>query len=142
MKFLDANIFLRYLIPGDEAKARACLSLLQAVKTGRESVTTSESVIAEITYVLRSKAHYGLTPAEIGARLRPILALRGLKLPNKRTFLRAFDLWDTYPTLDFEDALTVAHMERLHLAELLSYDKDFDGIPGIQRVEPSASPTG
>lgn len=142
MKYLDANIFLRYLIPGDEAKARACFALLQRVKTTEELATTSESVVAEIAYVLRSRAHYGLTPPEIGARLRPILALRGLKLANKKTFLRAFDLWDAHPSLDFEDVLTVAHMERQGLTDIYSYDRDFDAITGIQRLEPSTSPKG
>ncbi len=136
MKFLDANVFLRYLVPGDEAKARACFALFQRVKTGEEIVMTSEAIVAEIAYVLRSRAHYALSAAEIGVRLRPMLALRGLKLAHKRTYLRALDLWDTYPTLDFEDVVTVAHMERLRLRQLLSYDTDFDRIPSVQRVEP------
>ncbi len=136
MRFLDTNIFLRYLVPGDEAKARACFAVFQRAKTGDEVVTTSEAVVAEIAYVLRSRAHYNLSPAEIGARLRPILGLRGLKLSHKRTYLRALDLWDTYPALDFEDVVTVAHMERLGLAQLLSYDTDFDQIPMVHRVEP------
>lgn len=136
MRFLDANVFLRYLIPEDETKARACFALFQRIKAGEEAATTSESVVAEVAYVLRSKAHYGLSPGEIGARLRPMLALRSLKLDNKRSFLRAFDLWDLYPALDFEDVLTVAHMERLGLTDLISYDRDFDGIPPVQRSEP------
>lgn len=136
MRFLDTNVFLRYLVPGDETKSRACLDLFQRVRLGEESVTTSESVVAEVTYVLRSKAHYSLTPAEIGARLRPILTLRGLRLPNKGSFLRAFEIWDAHPVLDFEDALTVVHMERLRITELISYDRDFDSVPGVQRREP------
>lgn len=97
---------------------------------------TSEAVIAEVAYVLRSRAHYNLPPAEIGARLRPLLTLPRLKLAYKRTYLRAFELWAAYPTIDFEDALTVAHMERLGLVELVSYDRDFDAIPEVQRLEP------
>lgn len=49
---------------------------------------------------------------------------------------RALDLWEGYPALDFEDVVTVAHMERLGLTEVLSYDTDFDRIPMVQRVEP------
>jgi len=136
VKFLDANIFLRYLVPGDEAKAQACFALFQRVKAGDETVTTSEAVIAEVAYVLRSRAQYGLAPPEIDVRLHPILSLRSLKLPHKGAYLRALDLWDDYPALDFEDVLTVAHMERLGLADLLSYDTDFDRIHKVQRVEP------
>jgi predicted nucleic acid-binding protein len=136
VKFLDANIFLRYLVPGDEAKARACFALFQRVKAGDEIVVTSEAVVTEIAYVLHSRAHYALSAEEIGVRLRPMIALRGLKLAHKRTYLRALDLWDLHPALDFEDVVTIAHMERLRLRQLLSYDTDFDRVPSVQRLEP------
>ena len=136
MKFLDANIFLRYLVAGNERKSRDCLALFQRVQAGDEVVTTSEVIVAEVAYVLRSRAHYGLTPAEIGVRLKPLLALRGLKLDHKGACVRALEVWDAHATIDFEDALAVAHMERQGLTEIYSYDTDFDRIVGVARVEP------
>lgn len=136
MRFLDTNILLRYLTKDDEIKADACFELFQRVKQGKEEVTTCEAIITEVVYVLASRAHYHLSPEEISARLRPILALRGLKLPHKRLYLRALDLYTSYTFLDFEDALSVAHMEHRGIKEVLSYDTDFDRIPGIQRMEP------
>jgi len=136
VKFLDANIFLRYLVAGDESKANACFALFQRVKSGREVVTTSEAIVAEIAYVLRSRAHYALPPGEIAARLSPLLTLRGLKLPLKRTYLRALEIWTSYAALDFEDALTLAHLERLRLTAVTSYDTDFDQIANVERQEP------
>jgi predicted nucleic acid-binding protein len=38
--------------------------------------------------------------------------------------------------LDYEDALAVAHMERLKATGLYSYDADFDRVPGVTREEP------
>ncbi len=136
MKFLDTNILLRYFTRDDERKAVACFALLQRVQQGQEEVTTSEVILTEVAYVLSSRSHYNLRPADISARLRPIVALRGLKLPHKRSFLRALDLFASHPFLDFEDALTVAHMERLGITEILSYDTDFDRIPTVKRLEP------
>jgi predicted nucleic acid-binding protein len=136
MRFLDTNIFLRYLTRDDEAKAQACFELFQRMKRGKEEATTCEAIITEVVYVLASRAHYHLSPEEIGARLRPILALRGLKLPQKRLYLRALDLYTSYTFLDFEDALSVAHMEHRDIKQILSYDTDFDRISGIQRMEP------
>ncbi len=66
----------------------------------------------------------------------PILALRGLHLPHKRACMRALDLYGSTPVLDFEDALAVAHMERLGISEIVSYDRDFDRIEGVYRTEP------
>jgi hypothetical protein len=71
-------------------------------------VTTSEAVIAEVAFVLASPRQYGLPPAEIALRLKPILALPHLTLPRgqKRRYLRALDLWADYPRLGFVEALT------------------------------------
>lgn len=136
MKFLDANILLRYFTRDDVAKADACYALLQRVQSGQEEITTCEAVIAEIIYVLSSRTIYDLEREEIQKRLLPVLSLPGLRLSQKRTYLRALDLYTAHPRLDFEDALIVAHMERQHIATVLSYDRDFDRIATITRQEP------
>ena len=136
MKFLDTNIFVRYLAADDEAKTEACFELFQRLGRGAETATTSETVIAEVVYVLSSRSLYKLDHDEIAARLAPLLSLRGLRLRDKRTYFRALNLYAANSFLNFEDALTVAHMERLDISEVLSYDTDFDRIPGISRREP------
>lgn len=100
---------------------------------------TTEAVIAEVVYVLSSpRLPYQLAHAAIRVRLIPLLTLRGVRLRGKRTLLRALDIYASYPHLDFEDAdaLSIAYMERHGIAELISYDQDFDRIPGVRRVEP------
>ena len=136
MKFVDTNIFIRFLVADDEKKGEACFRLFQRVQRGEESVTTTEAIIAEVVYVLSSAALYGLSHEEVAARLTPILSLRSLRLRHKRTYLRALDLYATHRFLDFEDALTAAHMERERISEIITYDKDFDRLPGIKRSEP------
>ncbi len=136
MKFLDTNIFVRLLAADDEKKTDACFRLFQRIQRGEESVTTAEVIIAEVVYVLSSPSLYRLSHEEISSRLAPLLSLRSLKLRNKRTYLRALDLYATYPSLDFEDALSAAHMERQGISEIVTYDRDFDRLPGIKRIEP------
>ena len=136
MKFIDTNIFIRFLAADDEKKSEACLRLFQRVHGGDETVTTTEAIIAEVAYVLSSSSLYGLAHEEISARLAPILSLRGLRLAHKRTYLRALNLYATHRFLDFEDALTVAQMEREGITEIVTYDRDFDRVPGITRTEP------
>lgn len=135
MIFLDTNIFIRYLTQDDPEKMRACLALLQRVQAGAEAIT-SEVVIAEVTYVLSSPRLYKLSHADVSVRLRPILLLRALKLPNKRRLLHALDIYSTHSQLDFEDCLIVAQIEQQHIETLMSYDRDFDRIPGVTRQEP------
>ena len=137
MRFLDTNIILRYLTRDDEVKAQACFELFQRLKRGEEEVSTCEAIVTEVAYVLSSpRAPYRLSHEEIRARLSPILALRGLKLPHKRVYQRALDVWAVYPFLDFEDALAMAHMDEQGIREVLSYDTDFDRVSGVARVEP------
>lgn len=142
MKFLDTNVIIRYLTRDDEQKAEACYQLLQRASTGDETLLTSETVIAEVTYVLSSnRAPYRLSHNEIRTRLLPILMLRGLRLPQKQICIKALDIYASFPTLDFEDALSVAHMQQQSITQIISYDKDFDQIPNIQRQEPTLTPT-
>ena len=138
MRFLDTNVILRYLTRDDEAKAEACHRLFQRVKQGEEELFTCEAILSEVVYVLSSRrAPYRLSHGEIRSRLEPIISLRGLRLPQKRVYIRALDLYASSRSLDFEDALAAAHMEQQGVREIVSYDKDFDLLAGLQRVEPS-----
>ena len=139
MRFIDANPFLRFLTRDDEQNARACFALFRQLESGEVMATTSESIVAEIVYVLSSRSVYNLSHTEISQRLQPVLRLRGLKLSRKGVYFRALEVYETHQALDFEDALTVAHMEHDGLTELLSYDRDFDRVPEVKRVEPSLS---
>lgn len=134
MQFIDANVFVRYLTSDDPDKAKRCLDLFQRVKQNEITITTSESVIAEVVYVLSSKI-YGLSRGDIVARLRPLLTLPNLKLFSRSLFLRALELYGHH-NVDFEDCLTAAHMERQKITEIYSYDKDFDQLPSLKRIEP------
>jgi uncharacterized protein len=140
MRFADTNIFLAYLVKpvseSDQQKSDACRALFQRVIAGEEEITTSESVLAEIVYVLGSPRQYRLPPQDIVSRLKPIIALSGLKIANKRTYLRALDIFAAHPQLDFEDAVSTAIVERMNPAELYSYDRDFDRVDEVTRIEP------
>ena len=137
MRFLDTNVILRYLTGDDEARAQACYQLFQRVQRGEEELATCEAIVAEVVYVLSSpRLPYRLDHAQIRARLLPILTLRALKLPHKLVCLRALDVYASSGRLDFEDALAVAHMERRGTREIVSYDRDFDRVAGLRRVEP------
>jgi predicted nucleic acid-binding protein len=141
MRLLDANIFLRAIVRADtepeRTKAGQCAALFERLASGDEEAATLEAIVATVCYVLRSSRQYGLAPSEITARLRPLVLARGLKLLHKRSVLRALDLWSAWPRLDFDDALLAAHAERLGGAEVLSYDRDFDTVPGVVRREPT-----
>ncbi len=137
MKFLDASVIIRFLTRDDEVKATAAYAFLDQVQNGEEEVFLSETIVAEVVYVLSSRrSPYRLDHEEIRARLMPVLTMRSLHIPQKTACLRALELYAESPFLDFGDAIAVAHMEQQGIGEILSYDHDYDRITGIRRVEP------
>jgi len=135
MQFVDANVFLRFLTRDDPAKAARVKALLERAQDGEVALYTSESVITELVCVLTSPRLYGLSRETARNMLLPLLSLRGLRLPNQKSILRALDLY-TGSAMDFVDALAMAEMEALGIEEIYSYDRHFDLIPGVARVEP------
>ena len=137
MRFLDTNVIIRYLTGDDEEKAEACYRLFQRASRGEEVLMTCEAIVWEVVYVLASpRAGYGLNHEEIRARLIPLLTLRGLRIPQKQVYIDALNIYAS-SSFDFEDALAIAHMQQQGISEIISYDKDFDSMPGVHRIEPS-----
>ena len=133
--FLDTNVLIRYLTQDNPDQSQRAYNLLQRVDTGRLTVTTSEAVITELVHVHSSRNLYNLPRDLIRTHVTTVITLRGLKLPYKRTYLRALDIYAS-TNLDFVDAINVAHMERQKLTNIISFDRDFDKMPGISRHEP------
>lgn len=135
MRLVDTNVFIRYLTKDDLKKARASLNLLKKAEAGKIDLYTSESIISEIVYVLESTKLYNLGKKEIALRLFPLLNIGKLKIPYKKTIVIALEIYAN-SVLNFEDALLVAHAVRLSSREIYSYDRGFDKIVDIKRLEP------
>ena len=52
MEFIAANIFLRYIVAADQAKAKACFALFKQAQTKKRALITSEAIIAEVVFVV------------------------------------------------------------------------------------------
>lgn len=139
MIFLDANIFLRALTQSPDSRIQRmndiAADLLRAADRGDIEVTTSDAVIAEVAFILTSKAHYQLTVPDAAGRIATLVRLRGVKLRDKRIVSRALDLWMANPRLGFVDALTASYAQQPGI-ELATFDIDFDDLPDIVRWRP------
>lgn len=133
--FVDTNVLLRILTGDDPAKAERSLSLLERAERGQGELITSESVVAEVVFVLSSPVTYRIPRPRIAIALQSLLRNPGLKLDHKGSVIQALDLWEQ-STLDFEDCLSVEYVRRLQLNAIYSYDRDFDRVPGVRRLEP------
>lgn len=147
MIFLDANIFLRYLAPpltpADHRWQNISHALFLSVETGEVTATTSEVVLHEVCYVLGASRHYGYPASEIVPAIRRILDLAGMKLPGgeRTVYLRALDLWEQHPVLQFSDAVIAARCERGG-HELATFDGHFDRVASVRKWMPETCPDG
>lgn len=134
---LDTNPIIRLLTqdhPDHAARARA---LFERAERGEVTLLVLEAVMVEVANVLSSRRLYHLPRPEIARLLGQFFALKGVQIPQKATYQRALELWVQAPQVeDFTDALLVAHMERLKIATIVSFDTDLDRFPGITRQEP------
>jgi len=65
----------------------------------------------------------------------PILANEGIELHDKRDMLLALTLFADL-NVDFVDALVSVHMDHGDVHKIVTFDKHFDRLPGVQRVSP------
>src|SRR5690242_16894638 len=111
--FVDTNIFIRYLTQDEPRMAEAARALLKRVEGGELTIVISESIVVEAVQVLSSKNLYNQPRTKVASDLTTILSLPKLKLTNKRVCLRGLTLWaNASASVDFVDALSVAHMEQ------------------------------
>ena len=88
---------------------------------------------AEAVWVLQGP-RYALPREHIREALADIARIENLEVPELALILEALDLYAAYK-IDFADGYQTAVARSLG-AELYSFDRDFDRIPGITRIEP------
>jgi uncharacterized protein len=138
-RFVDANVFLRFLTQSDPVQAAAAHALFLRVESGEEKVTTSALVLFEVIFTLHSPRSYNQPKERIAELLSPLIELRGLQLRNRQLWLDSFAAWLRYP-LDFTDAYNVAYMRSVGLSEIYAWDRGYDHVADIQRLEPAEEP--
>jgi predicted nucleic acid-binding protein len=123
--FLDTNDH-----PDHSPRASA---YLDRVERGELRVRTADTVVFETVHILERIMRQ--PKAKIRDQLIALLDLTGVVLPGKRRLRRAFTLYVDL-NLPFADAYHAALAAGLGLTEVVSFDHDFDRVPGLRRVEP------
>ncbi|MDP2972288.1 MAG: PIN domain-containing protein [Deltaproteobacteria bacterium] len=132
-KFIDTNIFLRYLTRDDLSKYERCREMFKRALEGGIAISTSGMVIAELIWTLLS--YYKVPKAEVIEKVSVILGTENLFVPDKDALADALVFY-ARKNIDFIDAYNAVFMKYHGLREIYSYDEDFEAIEGIQRREP------
>jgi len=133
--FVDTDVLIRLLTGDDPVKQAAATGLFERVEAGELTLLAPDTVIADAVFVLSSRRLYNLLRPDIQQLLTTLVRLPRFRVRNRRALLRALEIYGG-TNLDFGDAVIVAAMHEAGSEELFSFDRDFDRLPGISRIEP------
>ncbi len=130
--FCDTNVLIRLLTGDSPDQARAALEAFDAAAEGRLTLVLPDLIVAEAAYVLASA---GVKPSEAAGHLLRVLELPGVEVMDRVVLREALELWGE-GRLDLADAYLAALARRVRGSGVLSFDRDFDRVPGVTRVDP------
>lgn len=131
--WVDANLILRHLTQDPPDQARRVGVLFREAQAGRLKLLVDPITIAECVWVLAS--FYGHPRATIARALADFVVAEGIQVDEEDMLLAALQQYATQG-VDFADALLAARAARHSVTAIYSFDRDFDRLSGITRIEP------
>jgi len=127
--FVDANVIVRHLTADPPAAGERATQFLATA----EDLLLPDVIAAEIVFVLES--FYKVDRAEVARLMRSVLAFEAIRTIDATLLLRALEVYET-DRLDFADAYLVACAETAGVPEIASFDRAFDRVGSVTRIEP------
>lgn len=129
-------MLVRHIADDNVVQSPPSTGLLEQIDDGQVRGLISMTVLFETAYVL--ERIYRLDRIAIAESLLAVMAIPGISmLPGERAHLEpTIALYMSIPQLSFADCyharLGLAHCK----GEIYTFDRDFDRVPGITRLEP------
>ncbi len=130
--FVDTNIFLELFL--DQENAELCENFFEKVKENKIKAYSSDFVLYSCLIHIQLKIK---SPEVMKQFIFFVNQLKGFRLvrPTFSTLFRAVQISEKQ-NLDFDDSLILSCMYGSGINVLVSFDKHFDKIEGIKRIEP------
>jgi len=133
LSFLDTNVLIRHFTQDNAQQSPKASAFLREIALGNQRVRLADTVVFETVFLLeRSYKH---PKAAIRANVLLLLTLPGVVLPGKERFRRVFDHYVNL-NVSFADAYHAVLMEDEGITDIVTFDREFDRIPHVQRIEP------
>jgi predicted nucleic acid-binding protein len=129
----DTGVFL-YAIGGEHPYREPCRSILSAQGSGELVGEASIELIHEFAYV---RARRAISRPAAAQSARDVTEMCPLHPVSQADISRAMELWAEHTKLDMRDAIFAAQALNRGIDAILSPDQGFDGIPGLERVDPA-----
>ena len=129
----DTGVFI-YALGGEHRYRDPCRAILRELRGGRLAAEASVELIHEFAYVHLRQVGSRSDAARSAHAIERSLALHTVEPPD---MARAVDLWAEHERLDVRDAIFAAQALNREIDAILSPDRGFDGIPGLERIDPA-----
>ena len=132
--FIDANVPI-YAAGRDNPNKRPCARVLMMAAEHPRSFVTDVEVLQELLHRYLASGRWALGRAVLQSfaevmegRIEPVY-VRDIHL--------AAGMADSHPGISARDLVHAAVMQRLGVSRTVSVDTDFDGLPGVTRLDPA-----
>jgi uncharacterized protein len=129
----DTGVFL-YALGSEHDYREPCRAIVSAQGAGRLAGEASLELIHEFAYV---RARRSAVRGHAAQSARDIAELCPLQAVRRADVTRALDLWCEHEQLDMRDAIFAAQALNHGVNAILSPDRGFDGIDGLERIDPA-----
>ena len=131
MIFVDSNVPM-YLVGEPHPNRERALDAISRLLQAEEILVTDVEVYQEILHRYSSFRRFDV----LNDAFRALDRIARIALPiHKPHVLRAREILNSVTTISARDALHLAVMEDSGINSILSYDRGFDAIQGIERLE-------
>ncbi len=130
MRYIDTNIFLRFLTERKENLPQDLLEFFQNLQDGSMKAKCLDIVFFQVIFVLKS--FYKVNKDEIIKIMENMLSLDGLYIKNRRILEKTLELWEKHSD-DIIDCYIVANMEQDGENELYTFDKRIKNL-GVKTI--------
>jgi hypothetical protein len=130
---VDANVFM-YAAGAEHPNKAPSVAMLERVAEAKLEAAVDAEVLQEILHRYRAIGRWqdGRLVFDLARRIVPeVLPVTAEVVDEARTIL------DDYPHLMARDALHAAIVRVGRLEAICSFDRDFDTVEGLRRVEPT-----
>ena len=132
MILVDSNV-LMYAAGADHPNRAPSLQFLESVASGTLNAALDAEVLQEILHRYRALDRWS-DGRKVYDQARRIFTV---VLPVTSDVLEVTRrLLDELPSLSARDALHASVVEHYELTGICSFDRDFDAVPGLNRIEP------
>ncbi|HEX4837668.1 MAG TPA: type II toxin-antitoxin system VapC family toxin [Solirubrobacteraceae bacterium] len=129
----DTSVFV-YALGGEHPYRDPCRAVMSDGARGRLAAEASIELIHEFACV---RLRRGMTRRAAAADALDIAGTSRLLAVETSDITRALDLWCEHERLDMRDAIFAAQALNRGIDAILSPDRGFDGIPGLERIDPA-----